>query len=125
MEDGEVLMKIEKYVLIINNIIYVVSGFKLCYWDFFLVDDIWGIIFVWGFGEVIESKYLDVFVGECCYGYFLMSSYLKVKLIKVNEVGFWDGIVYWNFLFLIYNYYMWVNNNFVFYFFMEDFMLII
>lgn len=125
LEDGEVLMKIEKYALTTNNITYAVSGSKLRYWDFFPADDTWGIIPAWGFGEVIESKHPDVPVGERCYGYFPMSSHLKAKPIKVNEAGFRDGIAHRNPLPPIYNYYMRVNNNPAFHPSTEDFIPII
>ncbi len=35
IQDGEILMKIEKYALTTNNITYAVSGSKLRYWIFF------------------------------------------------------------------------------------------
>jgi len=125
LQDGEVLMKIEKYALTTNNITYAVSGSKLRYWDFFPAEEPWGIVPAWGFGVVIESKHPDLPVGERCYGYFPMSSHLKVQPAKVSEAGFKDGIAHRTALPPIYNYYMRVNNNPAFHPSIEDYLPII
>lgn len=125
LQDGQILMKIQKYALTTNNITYAVSGSKLRYWEFFPADDPWGIVPAWGFGEVIESKHPDVPVGERCYGYFPMSSHVIVKPDKVKSAGFKDGIDHRAVLPPIYNYYMRVNNNPAFHPSIEDYLPII
>lgn len=105
IQDGEVLFKVEKYALTTNNITYAVSGFKLKYWDFFPAEDPWGIVPVWGFGEVVASKHPEVAVGERCYGYFPMSGYLCIQPSKINAFGFSDMKSHRQGLAPIYNYY--------------------
>ncbi|MEZ5038900.1 MAG: DUF2855 family protein [Saprospiraceae bacterium] len=103
--EGEVLFKVDKYALTTNNITYAVSGFKLKYWDFFPVEEPWGIVPVWGYGEVVASRHSAIATGERCYGYFPMSSYLKVEPGKVNVYGFSDIAAHRAGLASIYNYY--------------------
>lgn len=105
LKQGEIRFKIQKYALTTNNITYAVSGFKLKYWDFFPVDEQNGIIPVWGYGEVVESNNKAIKVGERCYGYFPMSSYLTILPIKINQYGFSDGMEHRRKLAPIYNHY--------------------
>ena len=105
LNDGEVRFKIQKYALTSNNITYAVSGFQLKYWDFFPVDETNGIIPVWGYGEIVESKNDAVKVGERCYGYFPMADFLTISPINVNAFGFSDGAEHRKELAPIYNYY--------------------
>ncbi len=90
LSEGEVLLKVKKYALTSNNITYAVMGFQLKYWNFFPADELWGIIPVWGFAEVVDSKNTKINVGELCYGYFPMANYLIVKAGGINEFSFKD-----------------------------------
>lgn len=105
LEEGEILFKIHQYALTTNNITYAVSGFTLKYWDFFPVDETWGSVPVWGFGEVVESKNDSIQVGERCYGYFPMSDYLVVQPGRINPFGFSDIAEHRKELSPIYNFY--------------------
>lgn len=105
LEAGEVLFRIDKYALTTNNITYAVVGHRMKYWDFFPVDEQWGIVPVWGFAEVVESKNESIAVGTRYYGYYPMSSYLKVKAGKVNPFGFTDISEHRQALASIYNFY--------------------
>jgi len=87
---GEVLLEIEKYALTSNNITYAVTGFQVKYWKFFPAPDQWGIVPVWGFAKVVQSKNDEIEVGEQVYGYFPMGKYLKINGGKVSSHSFMD-----------------------------------
>ena len=58
--DGEVRVKVDRFAFTANNITYAVMGDQLRYWQFFPPNgdepEKWGIIPVWGFGDVVESN---------------------------------------------------------------------
>lgn len=92
VKDGEVLAKVDRFALTANNVTYGVVGERIGYWKFFPVEkDGEGIIPVWGFADVIESKHPDVSVGERLYGYFPMASHLVMTPAKVKEKRLFDG----------------------------------
>ncbi len=106
LKDGEILFKVEKYALTTNNITYAVCGFNLKYWNFFpSTEKDLGIVPVWGFAEVVDSKHDAIEVGERCYGYFPMADYLKVEAGKISEYGFSDVVDHRRPLSPIYNFY--------------------
>ena len=57
LKEGEILFKLDKYAFTTNNITYAVVGHRIGYWKFFPAEEPWGIVPVWGFAEVIESKH--------------------------------------------------------------------
>ena len=102
----QVSFKIERYALTANNITYAVCGESLKYWNFFPADNAaWGIIPVWGFAEVVESKSDAVKIGERFYGYFPMSEFLIVQVGKQSAAGFADASEHRQELARVYNYY--------------------
>lgn len=103
--DDEVLFKINNFSFTSNNITYGVVGDKIGYWNFFPADNPNGIIPVWGFAEVSASNNPDFEIGELFYGYWPMSTYLKVKPININLYGFVDGTAHRSKLPPIYNFY--------------------
>ncbi|PCI59551.1 MAG: hypothetical protein COB37_11360 [Kordiimonadales bacterium] len=103
--DGEVLMKVDQFSFTANNITYAAFGDAMKYWDFFPANDGWGTVPVWGFADVVESNSGDVSVGERFYGYFPMSSHLRVTPAKASANGFFDGAAHRQHLSPIYNYY--------------------
>ncbi|MEZ4957669.1 MAG: DUF2855 family protein [Saprospiraceae bacterium] len=102
---GEILFKIDKYAFTSNNITYAVVGEQVKYWDFFPAEAPYGIVPVWGFGEVVASNNPEVAVGERCYGYFPMSDYLRIKPGNVKPHGFSDISEHRTGLAPIYNFY--------------------
>ena len=90
LEDGEVLLKIDKFALTSNNVTYAVVGYQVKYWDFFPSEEPFGIVPVWGFATVQESKSDEISVGEKIYGYFPMSEYLITKPGRINSHMFTD-----------------------------------
>lgn len=85
LQDGEILTKIDRFALTANNISYAVVGEKLRYWTFFPTEDGWGIIPVWGFADVVESKNPEVQVGERLYGYWPMGTHLIMRPGKLRS----------------------------------------
>lgn len=82
--DGEILCKVDRFALTANNITYGVVGEQIGYWQFFPADGNWGIIPVWGFADVIESRHSDIEAGERLYGYFPTASHLVIKPSRVK-----------------------------------------
>ena len=81
--DGEIRVAIDCFALTANNITYGVVGERIGYWQFFPRPEPWGIIPVWGFADVIESRHTDIAVGERLYGYWPMGTHLTMKPGKV------------------------------------------
>lgn len=83
MGDGDVLVQVDRFGLSSNNITYVVLGDRLGYWQFFPAapgddgdSDEWGVMPVWGFADVVESRCATVEVGERLFGYFPPATHL-------------------------------------------------
>ncbi len=91
LQPGEVLFKVDKYAMTTNNITYAVVGHKIGYWQFFPAEEPFGIVPVWGYANVVESKHEGVKVGERFYGYFPMGNYLKIQVGKISPFGITDG----------------------------------
>lgn len=92
LKDGEVLAKVDRFALTANNVTYGVVGERIGYWKFFPVArDGDGIIPVWGFADIVDSKHPDVPVGDRLYGYFPMASHLVMEPAKVKENRLFDG----------------------------------
>lgn len=102
---GEVIISVDKFALTANNITYGVAGDLIGYWQFFPAEGDWGQIPVWGIGTVTHSKHPDMQVGQRFYGYYPMSSYLKVKAEHVTARGFTDGAEHRAALPIVYNQY--------------------
>ena len=86
MGEGDVLVRVDRFGLSSNNITYVVLGDRMDYWQFFPAapepgDDAagadgWGLMPVWGFGDVVESRCANLEVGERLFGYFPPATHL-------------------------------------------------
>ena len=111
LQEGEVRLKIDKYGLTTNNITYAVSGVKLKYWDFYPTEEPFGIIPVWGFGEVVASRSSEIKVGERYYGYFPMATYCTLQPRNIKAFGFSDGAAHRQELAPVYNHYIRVLDN--------------
>lgn len=91
LEEGQALIRVERYALTANNITYGVAGDLIGYWQFFPASGDLGRIPVWGVGTVMESKCANVEPGSRYYGYYPMSSFLVIEPKKVTERGLFDG----------------------------------
>ncbi|MEM8695133.1 MAG: DUF2855 family protein [Pseudomonadota bacterium] len=90
LDDGQILLQVEKFALTANNITYAVVGEQMAYWNFFPAEEGWGRVPVWGFATVAESRHPDIAAGERVYGYLPMSSHLIVEPGKVTDGAFLD-----------------------------------
>ncbi|MCK0068247.1 DUF2855 family protein [Kordiimonas laminariae] len=103
--EGEVLLKVDHFAFTANNTTYAAFGVHMKYWDFFPAREGMGRVPVWGFADVVASKCEGVEVGERLYGYYPMSSHLKVQPVKASAAGFFDGAAHRQHLSPIYNFY--------------------
>ena len=95
LSEGQVRLAVECFGFSANNITYAAVGHRIGYWHFFPAsgDDAkgWGVIPVWGFGVVTESKSDEIQVGERIFGYFPPADSLVVEPTKVGVATFVDG----------------------------------
>lgn len=90
----EIKVKIDLFSFTSNNITYAVSGAIIRYWEFFppvgKQTEGWGVIPVWGFADVVESKADGIPVGDRIFGYFPPASHLKMKAGHITAKRFID-----------------------------------
>ncbi|MDO8862090.1 DUF2855 family protein [Haliea sp. E1-2-M8] len=90
LDQGQVLVEIEKFAFTANNITYAVAGDMLNYWAFFPAEAGWGRIPVWGYATVVRSRCDEIAEGGRLYGYFPMSSHLVMQPESVTPGSFLD-----------------------------------
>ena len=105
LEDGQVLLKVDRFAFTSNNITYAAFGDIMNYWGFFPAPEGWGRVPVWGFADVVESRCEGVEPGQRFYGYYPMSTHLVVEPTRVSERGFTDGAAHRQALHGVYNNY--------------------
>ncbi|WP_417450004.1 DUF2855 family protein [Kordiimonas sp.] len=106
LEDGQILVALDSFGLSSNNITYAALGDWLNYWKFFPTgNDAYGHMPVWGFANVVASANPDIAVGERFYGYFPISSHLRMQPSRVTARGFHDDMPHRRELVSAYNFY--------------------
>ena len=109
----EIRVKIDSFGFSANNITYAVAGDQLGYWQFFppVGDDAegWGVLPVWGFGDVTSSNVEGIPVGDRLFGYFPPATTLTLKPTEVADGHFVDGAAHRQQLPSGYNLYRRVN----------------
>lgn len=80
LEDGEVMLEMERFALTANNITYGVYGDRLGYWRFFPAEDNRGRIPVWGFATVRHSTVETIAEGTRLFGYLPMATQWVTRL---------------------------------------------
>lgn len=112
---GEALIKLERFSFTANNVTYGASGDMIGYWKFFppahQEDETFGLIPVWGMGEIVASQCEDVKIGERVYGYFPPAHFLKVTPGRINSFQFTDMAAHRAELPPIYNNYTRLDNE--------------
>ncbi len=112
LQDGDVLAKVDRFAFTANNITYGVVGERIGYWKFFPVEDEgWGVIPVWGFADIVESRHPDIQPGERLYGYWPMANHLVMTPGKIKEERLADAAPHRASLPPVYNNYQRVNNE--------------
>ncbi|MEM6709836.1 MAG: DUF2855 family protein [Pseudomonadota bacterium] len=93
LEDGEVRIAIDRLGLSANNISYAAAGDMLGYWAHFSTDPDWGVVPVWGFATVIESRCRAIPDGEQIFGFLPMASQHIFRPESVTNLCFADESV--------------------------------
>jgi hypothetical protein len=111
LAEGEVLARIERFALTANNVSYALSGDMIGYWKFFPVEEPWGIVPVWGFADIVQSRCDAIPVGERIWGFLPMASHVVLKPVDVASGTFSDGADHRMSLPPIYNNYQCTNED--------------
>ncbi|NCF18819.1 MAG: DUF2855 family protein [Haliea sp.] len=90
LAENEVLLRVDRQALTANNISYASAGDSLGYWRFFPAEEGWGRIPAMGWADVVASAHPDVPVGERVWGFFPMSTHLKILAGKATAQSFVD-----------------------------------
>ena len=91
VEDGQVLLRVDRVGLTANNVTYAALGDSFRYWEFFPAKEGWGTVPLWGFAEVGVSRVNGVEPGSRLFGYLPSGSHLLVRPGRVDERGFRDA----------------------------------
>ena len=106
LDDGDILVAIDKFAITANNVGYAVSGNAIGYWNYFPTEDNpWGKVTVWGMADVVESRCDGIETGERIYGFFPMSTHLKMTPGRVKDAHFMDVTAHRQDLPALYNQY--------------------
>src|SRR4051794_5614491 len=89
--DGEVVLRVDRVGLTANNVTYAVLGDALRYWEFFPTEAGRGVVPLWGFADVLESRVEGLDTGGRVYGYLPSASHLVVRPGAVDARGFHDS----------------------------------
>lgn len=85
---GEALLRVDRVGVTANNVTYAVLGEAFRYWEFFPTDPGWGVVPLWGFAEVAESRAEGLAPGGRVYGYLPSAGHLVVRPGRVGARGF-------------------------------------
>jgi hypothetical protein len=91
LAEGQARLRVSLFSFTANNVTYALMGEGMGYWDFFPAAEGWGIIPVWGFADVVETRSDGARVGERIYGYLPMSGEVVVDVARADETGFVDA----------------------------------
>ena len=107
LADGQIRVRVERFALTANNVTYAALGDAMHYWQFFPSGEAgWGIVPVWGFGQVLQSLHPAIAVGERLYGYWPMASQAVLSPQRASPAGFSDGAAHRAGLHAVYNHYV-------------------
>ncbi len=111
LADGNIRIDIGPFALTANNITYMVTGDMIGYWKYFeptaygIDQPGTGRMPVWGYGVVTETKCGGLEVGDRIYGFLPIAKSMDMKPVKMNPMGFQDGMDHRVDLHSIYNSY--------------------
>jgi Protein of unknown function (DUF2855) len=105
------LVKVDRFAFTANNITYAVLGDEMKYWQLFPAPKGFGIIPVWGFGDVIASRHPNVAKGERLFGYFPMATHLVIEAGDVSKRGLRDAAAHRQGVAPVYNAYARVSGD--------------
>jgi hypothetical protein len=90
--DGEILLGIDRFAFTANNVTYAETGDSIGYWKFFPAAEGWGVIPVWGFAQVLQSRCEGIASGERVYGFLPMATHLLLRPERVGPSSFVDAV---------------------------------
>lgn len=109
---GEVVLALDRFSLTINNITYATFGDALRYWEFFPTGvEGYGLLPVWGYANVVESRAEGVEPGQRFFGYFPSATHLVVQPGKTGGRSFRDESPHRRDLPEVYNWYQRTDND--------------
>ena len=108
--DG-LLLRVDRFAFTANNITYAVLGDQLKYWQLFPAPAGFGIIPVWGFGDVIASKHPAIPEGERLFGYLPMATHLVIDAADVTKRSLRDAAAHRQGVAPVYNAYARVGGD--------------
>ncbi len=112
LAEGDIRVRTGDFALTANNISYALSGEQIGYWRFFPDEEAgWGVVPIWGFGTVTESRADDVPVGTEIWGFLPMASDLVMRPSHATRGGFTDGAAHRAELPYVYNLYARTNDD--------------
>jgi hypothetical protein len=85
---GEAVLRVDRVGLTANNVTYAVLGESFRYWEFFPAEPGWGVVPLWGFAEVADSRVDGLEPGGRVYGYLPSAGHLLVRPGRVDARGF-------------------------------------
>lgn len=89
LPDGAVRVHVDQFGFSANNVTYGAIGEMMGYWQFYPSGDAaYGILPVWGYGTITESKCAELPVGERLYGYLPCGSEAILQVGSVSPRGF-------------------------------------
>ncbi len=91
LAEGEARFAVEHFALTANNVTYAVHGEDFAYWRFFPAPEGTGIVPVWGFACVTESRAEGIANGQRFFGYWPMAAEAVLTPVQVSAHGFTDG----------------------------------
>ena len=105
LQEGEILVAVEKFALTANNITYAVTGNRIGYWHFYPNHNEWGTIPAWGFAKVTASAHETIKEGTRIYGFLPMKQQVILRPSKLQANGFSDISAHRTKLPAVYNFY--------------------
>lgn len=91
LQPGDVLAKVDRFAFTANNITYAETGVILKYWEFYPAPAGWGIVPVWGFADVVESRHDAVKPGERLFGFWPMAIHAVLRPERADAGAILDG----------------------------------
>ncbi len=111
LTDGQILVRVDEFALTANNVTYAFAGETIGYWQFYPEDAEWGVVPVWGFAEVIESRCDGVTAGTRIWGFLPMASHAVMTPGRIGPRGFVDAAPHRAALPAVYNAYAITNDD--------------
>lgn len=104
---GQARLKLDRFALTANNVTYAAAGFVIGYWKFFPTGiDGQGLVPVWGFADVVESKADELSVGTRLYGFFPLAESVVIEPQVTREGMVLDSAAHRADLPVVYNRYV-------------------